>query len=112
MCAMTTSGYIGEGSPDRVDAAVWALDELMGLSGPEDFAPLLDAWVSKPAGPAPILPGHEQRVALPDSGDLMDDYARAFGLRAPKPPACQRCGAAIGASRQTDGVDFWCIGCR
>ena len=29
MCQMTTDGYVGEGSPDRVDAAVWALTETM-----------------------------------------------------------------------------------
>lgn len=28
MCQMTLSGYMGEGSPDRVDALVWALTEL------------------------------------------------------------------------------------
>lgn len=30
MCAMTTKGFIGEGSPDRADALVWALTELSG----------------------------------------------------------------------------------
>jgi phage terminase large subunit-like protein len=30
MCAMTGAGYVGEGSPDRADALVWALTELMG----------------------------------------------------------------------------------
>jgi len=29
MCAMTSDGYMLEGSPDRLDAAVWALDYLM-----------------------------------------------------------------------------------
>jgi len=29
MCAMTPGGYVGEGSPDRADALVWALTELM-----------------------------------------------------------------------------------
>lgn len=29
MCAMAPDGYLGEGSPDRVDALVWALTELM-----------------------------------------------------------------------------------
>lgn len=29
MCNFTASGYVGEGSPDRVDALVWALTELM-----------------------------------------------------------------------------------
>lgn len=29
MCLMTASGFIGEGSPNRVDALVWALTEVM-----------------------------------------------------------------------------------
>lgn len=29
MCAMTLQGYVGKGSPDRVDALVWALTELI-----------------------------------------------------------------------------------
>jgi phage terminase large subunit-like protein len=29
MCRMTTEGYRGKGSPDRVDALVWALTELI-----------------------------------------------------------------------------------
>lgn len=29
MCLVSSEGYTGEGSPDRVDAAVWALTELM-----------------------------------------------------------------------------------
>lgn len=35
LCAMTPSGYVGEGSPDRADALVWALTELM--LGKSDF---------------------------------------------------------------------------
>lgn len=29
LCSMTLDGYVGEGSPDRADALVWALTELM-----------------------------------------------------------------------------------
>jgi phage terminase large subunit-like protein len=29
MCQMSTTGFMGDGSPDRVDALVWALSELM-----------------------------------------------------------------------------------
>ncbi|MBO9472014.1 DNA-packaging protein [Shimia sp. R10_1] len=29
MCEMTTRGFVGQGSPDRVDALVWALHELI-----------------------------------------------------------------------------------
>lgn len=32
LCNMTAAGYVGEGSPDRADAMVWALTELMGGS--------------------------------------------------------------------------------
>jgi phage terminase large subunit-like protein len=30
LCKMTPAGYVGKGSPDRADGAVWALTELMG----------------------------------------------------------------------------------
>lgn len=33
MCAFTTEGYVGAGSPDRADAAVWALSDLMLARG-------------------------------------------------------------------------------
>lgn len=33
LCAMTTKGFIGEGSPDRADALVWALTDLMAGGG-------------------------------------------------------------------------------
>lgn len=35
MCAMTTAGFIGEGSPDRADALVWAITELSAKSRKE-----------------------------------------------------------------------------
>jgi phage terminase large subunit-like protein len=40
MAAMTSDGYVGDGSPDRCDALVWALTELM-VTGPApmNFAP-------------------------------------------------------------------------
>lgn len=34
MCNFTASGYVGEGSPDRADALVWALTELMLTAPP------------------------------------------------------------------------------
>jgi phage terminase large subunit-like protein len=36
-CQMTGDGYVGEGSPDRADAAVWALTDLM-LNAPAPVA--------------------------------------------------------------------------
>jgi hypothetical protein len=34
MLAMTSGGFVGDGSPDRLDAAVWCLHELMGAAEP------------------------------------------------------------------------------
>lgn len=34
LCKFTSNGYIGRGSPDRADALVWALSELIGLTTP------------------------------------------------------------------------------
>lgn len=39
-CQMTGNGYVGDGSPDRVDAKVWALSELM-LDGSYDWGSIL-----------------------------------------------------------------------
>ena len=35
LCAMTPKGFIGEGSPDRADAMVWAITELAGKKASE-----------------------------------------------------------------------------
>jgi phage terminase large subunit-like protein len=34
MLAMTSNGFVGDGSPDRLDAAVWCLHELLGAPEP------------------------------------------------------------------------------
>jgi len=39
MCRMTTAGYEGAGSPDRVDALVWALHDLILAPGVARLAP-------------------------------------------------------------------------
>lgn len=40
-CNFSSAGYQGSKSPDRADAAIWALTELMlGMSGPATVAPL------------------------------------------------------------------------
>jgi phage terminase large subunit-like protein len=37
LCAFTSDGYVGSGSPDRADALVWALTELMLEGSPYDW---------------------------------------------------------------------------
>jgi phage terminase large subunit-like protein len=63
LAAMTSEGYVGDGSPDRADALVWALTELMGArqqeipftvpfySGvPRHFPCSDNSWASGPPG--------------------------------------------------------------
>ncbi len=40
LCNFTASGYVGEGSPDRADALVWALSELMLGNAPYNLSAL------------------------------------------------------------------------
>lgn len=40
LCSFTGDGYVGKGSPDRADALVWALTELMLVGGDYSW----DAW--------------------------------------------------------------------
>ncbi len=47
MVAMTSEGYVGDGSPDRCDALVWALTELMlGSEGPQFLFPGMEAYLN------------------------------------------------------------------
>lgn len=42
LCACTSEGYVGGGSPNRLDAMVWALTDLM-LLGKSKFAPPIES---------------------------------------------------------------------
>ena len=61
MLAMTGSGYAGDGSPDRLDALVWALTELFGETD------ILDDWIkafgdAEPAPPPPPSAPQPEKV--------------------------------------------------
>lgn len=57
MCGFTTGGYIGEGSPDRADALVWALTELMLIATIPVIVP--PTVVTAPVVPFGTHPGYE-----------------------------------------------------
>ena len=60
----------------------------------------------------------EAEAAPPAESDLMTIYQRAYDQMSTGFPAeqskknCARCGAAIGASYQTDRIKYWCVGCK
>jgi phage terminase large subunit-like protein len=48
LAAMTSEGFVGDGSPDRADALVWALGELLVRGGQQDETFHAPFWVSQP----------------------------------------------------------------
>jgi phage terminase large subunit-like protein len=53
MVSMTSEGYVGDGSPDRCDALVWALSELMvKAEGPQLFFPDMEKYMAMARGTA------------------------------------------------------------
>jgi len=51
LCNFMPHGYIGEGSPNRADAAIWALTELFGqiVQLPRRSLPAVDEWIPSDA---------------------------------------------------------------
>lgn len=52
MCQMASDGYLGEGSPDRLDAMVWAMTDLMleDNSAPIVMPAGFSKWAAQPSG--------------------------------------------------------------
>jgi phage terminase large subunit-like protein len=58
MTAMTSEGYVGDGSPDRCDALVWALSELMlEPEGPKFLFPDMDLYMNPGSRRHPFATG-------------------------------------------------------
>jgi hypothetical protein len=122
MTGFTTLGYIGERSPNRVDALVWALTDLM-LEGNAA------AWIEHYAGLAqranapdelvesigmPIRRG--QRPAVQEPNELYELYQRTLKGIVDKELICARkaCAKPIapGDQKITDGINSWHVGCN
>jgi len=120
MCAFTsdfdpkTAGY----SPDRMDALVWALTELLIDSTAEGWIDYYrDSAIVVNAAPADDKPAitslvpspvqSEPQAAIESAGDIMAIYRNAVAEARPQAPKCKNCGRPVGGSRITDGVDVW-----
>jgi terminase large subunit-like protein len=113
MVACTTAGYQGEGSPDKCDALVWAISELMLTNSAE-------AWISYMAKQAEIAQG-QINTKKPDRPIVDDDptkditnsvvetYRRITGKEAAKQKQviCGWCDEPVGKSRASDGESVY-----
>jgi phage terminase large subunit-like protein len=123
MCTFTPGS---SGSPDRLDAMVWGLTELMLSSNSAD---LWIDWYRGLAQRARIaLPPSERQELLPWRGgpkpqpaatgneltkkyfEIRSEFSRLFDG---SPNVCERCGGAIaeGSPKRSDGFESWHLGC-
>lgn len=109
LCAFTTAGYRGEGSPDHADACVWALTELL-LGGSAE------AWISyfqslseesqedeKPQAEVDSR-GKSKKPDMPRN-NVVAAYERITQAAMEKKQKCSWCGEELGSSYATDGED-------
>jgi phage terminase large subunit-like protein len=118
LCGMTADGYAGGGSPDRADAAIWALSELLCTStGGEQWVAFyreLAKAVPPPiydAAPDP-LPWRDGLTARARTNPLTQLYieTKAESTRAIAGAAtCAWCGREIaaGSPSRSDGFTSW-----
>ena len=126
MCGFTTLGYIGEGSPNRADALVWAITDLMlndhAAAWIEHFANLAGkAHEEKPDEKPDIdmLPYRVNRPPTPgavDGGQLYELYRNTVDQynKGESSTRCARVGCTlgpVGATRVSDGERVWHVGC-
>ena len=80
LCAFTTSGYRGEGSPDHADAAVWALTDLMveeSSTGLIEYYKQQAEAVQKLPPHAPLLTRADANIAMKAPAGISTAYGRS-----------------------------------
>ena len=113
LVSFTSAGYRGEDSPDRADALVWAVYELMLSSSAE-------AWIgyfskmsdqvreeSQREKPSRAVP---EKVEEPQSS-VADAYNRVARRETRDEVVCAWCGEELGVSRTVDGADQYHEAC-
>lgn len=100
LCSFSNYGFMGEGSPNRADALIWACTDLK-------LADDASAWISAMGQTVANLqkPGHKIEV----DRTLMDVYKRAYEGLQPEAVKCSRpgCKEPLTNDRLSDGVNAW-----
>ncbi len=123
-CGMTTLGFIGEGSPNRVDAMVWGATDLMLQGNAQawvDHYATMAANASVPVSTEPpkdVLPFHKPngggRPTINGGNELTEVYMKTLAGYDEGAKLCAnpRCGKPVdGDTRVSDGISVWHVGC-
>ena len=109
------AGYGGERSPDRADAWVWAVTDLVLSSNAEGWITYYKELVE--GGSKPIEAKTDNRPwaqaiePKPTEDNLMDVYRATLAELMPGAKTCATCNKPLGSSRRTDGVHSWHVEC-
>jgi hypothetical protein len=125
MAGFTTMGYIGERSPNRVDALVWAVTDLMLTGNAAAWIEHYAQMAQKANAPEVIvsdsLPQQKrgaqgQRPVVAETNELTELYRRTVRGVVDRDIVCARksCGKPLAKSdaRITDGINVWHVGCN
>ena len=112
MVATTTVAYTGEGSPDKLDALVWAITELMLTTSAEAWiayvAKMAEDQQAEIAGAKTARPVVKDAPTLDDiDNSVAESYKRVTRRLTNKPTLCAWCDKPVGPSRIMDGVDAY-----
>lgn len=111
----SAAGYAGDRSPDRADAWVWAVTDLVLASN-------ADSWISYygklAQGKTPAKAAEEDdkwanrpwrrpEPAVPEGNDLTEIYRQSFEMHTAGPQMCKNCGKPVVGPKSTDGEFVW-----
>jgi hypothetical protein len=125
----SSAGYQGERSPDRADAHIHAVTELLLANTAQGWIEYYASLAAKGAAPdaqienkRPWRPPEAAGAPAAAAGappaqgtgaDLVATYDQAYrdalGITA---PVCKACGKPVGNTRVSDGVDVWHPECK
>lgn len=122
MCGFTTLGYIGERSPNRVDALVWAVTDVMLAGNATAWIEHYAKLAEKANAPEIIVeniarrPGGQRPTIAPVENELTELYKRTVRGIVNNDVICAReaCGLVVrpGDPKVTDGISVWHRGCH
>lgn len=106
----TSDGYAGERSPNRGDALVWALTELMIETGGQAWVDHYAKLAAEAHGNAPVQKESPfpQRPKANEGNELTRLYNEIMRGQTTKTEICSKCKKPItNGARVTDGFDSW-----
>ena len=114
------AGFSGERSPDRADAWIWSVTDLVLTSNAEGwieyYKQIVEAGRQLPEVVSSNRPwkqaGEQRQPPTEREEDLMEIYRATFSELQAGPVVCATCKKPIGSTRVTDGISIWHPDCK